>query len=154
MNILPVAADVRFLTRTISADRKNWTYTLRPNQMDVPNMYSEGLSQHLVSITPSMMNEYLRRMSSTGLNAYIRSSILSYDTFDSMLSDDVAKIEVHSQYLPGFSSFQRSIDRYLINQTQIVNLSARTVRNRVYSSFSLKSKVGDVGVMNDSTALC
>ena len=119
--------------------------------MDVPNMYSEGLSQHLVSITPSMMNEYLRRMSSTGLKAYIRSSILSYD---SMLSDDVAKIEVHSQYLPGFSSFQRSIDRYLINQTQIVNLSARTVRNRVYSSFSLKSKVGDVGVMNDSTALC
>lgn len=117
-------------------------------------MYSEGLSQHLVSITPSMMNEYLRRMSSTGLKAYIRSSILSYDTFDSMLSDDVAKIEVHSQYLPGFSSFQRSIDRYLINQTQIVNLSAKTVRNRVYSSFSLKSKVGDVGVMNDSTALC
>lgn len=44
MNILPVAADVEFLTRTISADRKNWTYTLRPNQMDVPNMYSEGLS--------------------------------------------------------------------------------------------------------------
>ena len=90
------------------------------------------------------MNEYLRRMSSTGLNAYIRASILTYDTFDSMLSDDVAKVEVHSQYLPGFSSFQRSIDRYLINQTQVINLSAKEVKSRVYSSFSLKSKVGGI----------
>ena len=42
MNILFVVVFVR-LTSTISADRKNWTYTLRPNQMDVPSMYSEGL---------------------------------------------------------------------------------------------------------------
>lgn len=32
-----------FFTWTISEDRKNWTYTIRPNQVDVPTMYSEEL---------------------------------------------------------------------------------------------------------------
>ena len=88
-----------------------------------------------------MMNEYLRRMSATGLRAYIRSDILLYDTWDSMVSDEVAKVTVHSQYLPGFLSFQKSVDRYLINQKQNVTLNAKDVKNRVYSSYSLKSNV-------------
>ena len=95
-----------------------------------------------------MMNEYLRRMSATGLRAYIRSDILLYDTWDSMVSDEVAKVTVHSQYLPGFLSFQKSVDRYLINQKQNVTLSATDVKNRVYSSYSLKSNVVVV-VVND-----
>lgn len=95
-----------------------------------------------------MMNEYLRRMSATGLRAYIRSDILLYDTWDSMVSDEVAKVTVHSQYLPGFLSFQKSVDRYLINQKQNVTLNAKDVKNRVYSSYSLKSNVVVV-VVND-----
>lgn len=95
-----------------------------------------------------MMNEYLRRMSATGLRAYIRSDILLYDTWDSMVSDEVAKVTVHSQYLPGFLSFQKSVDRYLINQKQNVTLNAKDVKNRVYSSYSLKSNVV-VAVVND-----
>ena len=80
-------------------------------------------------------------MSATGLRAYIRSDILLYDTWDSMVSDEVAKVTVHSQYLPGFLSFQKSVDRYLINQKQNVTLNAKDVKNRVYSSYSLKSNV-------------
>lgn len=95
-----------------------------------------------------MMNEYLRRMSATGLRAYIRSDILLYDTWDSMVSDEVAKVTVHSQYLPGFLSFQKSVDRYLINQKQNVTLNAKDVKNRVYSSYSLKSNVV-MAVVND-----
>lgn len=80
-------------------------------------------------------------MSATGLRAYIRSDILLYDTWDSMVSDEVAKVTVHSQYLPGFLSFQKSVDRYLINQKQNVTLNAKDVKNRMYSSYSLKSNV-------------
>lgn len=87
-------------------------------------------------------------MSATGLRAYIRSDILLYDTWDSMVSDEVAKVTVHSQYLPGFLSFQKSVDRYLINQKQNVTLNAKDVKNRVYSSYSLKSNVVVV-VVND-----
>ena len=87
-------------------------------------------------------------MSATGLRAYIRSDILLYDTWDSMVSDEVAKVTVHSQYLPGFLSFQKSVDRYLINQKQNVTLNAKDVKNRVYSSYSLKSNVV-VAVVND-----
>ena len=101
-----------------------------------------------MTLTHSMMNEYLRRMSSTGLKAYIRSDILLYDTWDSMVSDEVAKVTVHSRYLPGFLSFQKSVDRYPINQKQNVTLSAKDVKNRVYSSYSLKSNVV-MAVVND-----
>ena len=46
------------------------------------------------------------------------------------------------------ASFQKSVDRYLINQKQNVTLNAKDVKNRVYSSYSLKSNVVVV-VVND-----
>lgn len=30
-----------FLHSTITEDKKNWTYTLRPTQLDVPMLYTE-----------------------------------------------------------------------------------------------------------------
>lgn len=89
-----------------------------------------------------MMNDYRKRMSSTGLSSYARASILVYDSLESQLDDSEPTITVHSQYLPGFLSIQRSIDRYLINQKQNITLTASQVRSRVLESFSLTSTVG------------
>ena len=85
------------------------------------------------------MNDYQKRMQTSGLRSYIRSSILSYDSIDSYFSDD-KKIEIKSNYFPGYSSFQRSIDRYLIGRKMNRTRSAKQVRTAVLNSFSLKSK--------------
>lgn len=88
------------------------------------------------------MNDYQKRMSSSGLKAYARADILEYSSLDSIFNDE-EKVIVHEQYLPGFSSIQRSIDRYLINKKYNRTFTAKEVRNRVVSSFSLKSAVSD-----------
>lgn len=87
------------------------------------------------------MNDYQKRMKTSGLRAYVRSSILSYDSIDSYFSDD-KKIEIKSNYFPGYASFQRSVDRYLIGRKMNRTRSAKQVRTAVLNSFSLKSKAG------------
>ena len=84
------------------------------------------------------MNDYQKRMTTTAIKSYVRSSILEYSTLDSMISDEDT-ITIHSQYLPGYLSFQKSIDRYLINKKYNRTYSAREIRTRVINSFSLKS---------------
>ena len=60
---------------------------------------------------------------------------------DSFFSEEDEKIEIKGRYLPGYSSFQRSIDRYLIHEKRNVSRSASQVRSAVLKSFSLKDKV-------------
>lgn len=88
----------------------------------------------------SLMNDYQKRMSTSGIRSYARSSILEYTSLDSIFSDE-EEITIHEQYLPGYLSFQRSIDRYLINKKYNRTFSAYEIRNRVISSYSLKSEV-------------
>lgn len=64
---------------------------------------------------------------------------MSYDSIDSYLSND-KKIEIKSNYFPGYASFQRSVDRFLINRKMNRTRSAKQVRSAVLNSFSLKSK--------------
>ena len=90
-------------------------------------------------LIPSLMNDYQKRMKTTGLRAYVRSSIMSYDSIDSYFSD-YKKIEIKSNYVPGYASFQRSVDRFLINRKMNRTRSAKQVRSAVLNSFSLKSK--------------
>ena len=93
-------------------------------------------------ITLSLMADYRKRMSTAGIKAYARTDILEYSSVDTLLGlDDEEKIIIHGQYLPGFLSFQRSIDRYLINRKYDKKYSAKEIRNLVINSFSLKSDV-------------
>ena len=85
------------------------------------------------------MNDYLKRMSSNGLKAYARAKIIEYSSLDNLL--DKKDIIVHEQYLPGFSSIQRSIDRYLINRKYNRTFTAKEIRDKVSASYSLKSAV-------------
>ena len=48
---------------------------------------------------------------------------------------------IKGRYLPGYASFQRSIDRYLIREKRNVTRSASQVRSAVLRSFSLKDEV-------------
>ena len=84
------------------------------------------------------MNDFQKRMSSSGLTSYIRSNILTYDSLDSYFSDEDEQIEVKGKYLPGYASFQRSVDRYLIGEKRNISRSAYQVRSAVLRSFSLK----------------
>ena len=97
-----------------------------------------------MTLTHSMMNEYLRRMSSTGLKAYIRSGILLYDTWDSMGSDEVAKLTVHAQYLPGFLSFQKSVEdsRFLFQLTRLLQAKETLIIQRVAHFLSMVAVSG------------
>lgn len=88
----------------------------------------------------SLMSDYQKRMSTAGIKAYVRSSILEYNTLDDMISDEET-IPVHGQYLPGYLSFQRSIDRYLINKKYNRTFSAQEIRDRIVGSYSIKSEV-------------
>lgn len=60
---------------------------------------------------------------------------------DSYFSDEDDQIVIKGRYLPGYSSFQRSIDRYLIREKRNVTRSASQVRSAVLNSFSLKDEV-------------
>ena len=85
------------------------------------------------------MNDYQKRMSTSGMKAYSRADIIEYSSLESLFDDE--EVVVHEQYLPGFSSIQRSIDRYLINKKYNHTYTAKQVRDRVINSFSLKSAV-------------
>ena len=87
------------------------------------------------------MNDYMKRMSAAGLKSYIRSDIITYDSLTTMLGEDEDKVIVHEAYLPGFLSFQKSIDRYLINTKENKTFSNNEIRDKVYNSFSLKNAV-------------
>ena len=88
-----------------------------------------------------MMNDYRKRMSSSELKAYTQAGIMVYDSLESQIDTSQPTITVHSESLPGFLSIQRSVDRYIINEKQEVELSAAEVRDRVKRSYSLKSPV-------------
>ena len=69
----------------MSSNHKNWTYTIRPGQMDVPIMYSKELyvtsdmvmNHHI--IIHSLMSDYQKRMSTANMRAYTRAGILTYN---------------------------------------------------------------------------
>ena len=88
----------------------------------------------------SLMNDYQKRMSSSGIKAYARADIIEYSSLNSIF-DDEEKVIIHEQYLPGFSSIQRSIDRYLINRKYNRTFTAKEIRDKVSASYSLKSAV-------------
>lgn len=93
------------------------------------------------SLIRRMMNDYRKRMSSSELKSYTQAGILLYDSLESAIDSSQPTITVHSENLPGFTSIQRSVDRYIINEKQQTELSAAEVRDRVKKSFSLKSEV-------------
>lgn len=103
-----------------------------------------------------MMNDYRKRMSSSELKAYTQASILVYDSLESQIDTSQPTITVHSENLPGFLSIQRSVDRYIINKKQEVELSAAEVRDRVKRSYSLKSTVetGEMVMMSSMRRRC
>ena len=63
-----------------------------------------------------------------------------YSQIDSYFSDEDEQIEIKGKYLPGYASFQRSVDRYLIGEKRNISRSAYQVRSAVLRSFSLKDK--------------
>lgn len=62
-------------------------------------------------------------------------------SIDDLLVQSENTIEVKGKYLPGFSSIQMSVDRYLINRKRNVTRSANSVKTAVYNSFSLNDEV-------------
>ena len=72
---------------------------------------------------------------------FIRQVVVVLLSLDDLLTQSENTLEVKGKYLPGFSSIQMSIDRYLINRKRNVTRSASSVKNAVYNSFSLNDKV-------------
>ena len=90
-----------------------------------------------------MMNDYQKRMSSTGLSSYAQSSILLYNEISDYFTDEEEyDVSIYGSSLPGFMSFQRSVDRYLIQKRRNKTLTAYEVRDQVINSFSVESEVG------------
>lgn len=104
-------------------------------------LYTEEAYIPEIGVISSMMNDYRKRMSSSELKAYTQAGIMVYDSLESQIDTSQPTITVHSESLPGFLSIQRSVDRYIINEKQEVELSAAEVRDRVKRSYSLKSPV-------------
>ena len=50
-----------------------------------------------------------------------------YSQIDSYFSDEDEQIEIKGKYLPGYASFQRSVDRYLIGEKRNISRSAYQV---------------------------